>query len=466
MRRPRLLVPALAALALAAPSCGGSLLDHAASPELLAPSSCAAGQVACLDACVPEDASHCGSACSDCLADALTDPNEAPVCSPSHACAFACQPGFLRSGTTCARVSAVSAGFAHTCALLANGEVKCWGANDHGQLGDGTGADSAVPVDVALPAPATALAAGYVHSCAVAGGAVYCWGDNTTGELGDGTTTSRLTPVEVEGLAGATAITGGGGEDAGTVATFYGHSCALTPLGLACWGSNDSGQLGDGTFIERTSPVMTAGLPAVPVAVAAGDRHTCAVAGGGVWCFGSNGAGQLGNGATTDAPVPQLAVGAGALAVGAGAAHSCAVVAGVGGTGVLCWGLNAEGQVNGGNPSPASVLTPVSPTLAAGVHPAAVVGGRAHTCVLVPGVANGVTCFGANDASQLTGAATPRGFVSVSLPAAQTLAAGYEHTCALLADGGLECWGIDDRGELGSGSAGTPQTSPVYVSGR
>jgi len=442
--------------------CGGSLVDHQASPELL--SNCSPTQAYCGGVCVPESATQCGLSCTSCLEGPLSDPNEAPVCS-AGACSFACQPGYLRSGAECERTMAVTAGFAHTCALLSNGNVKCWGLNDHGQLGDGTGQNSAVPVDVVLPAPATALGAGYVHSCAVAGGRVYCWGDNTTGELGNGTEAMSSTPVAVSGLSGATAVTAGGGENAGTVPTYYGHSCALASGGLYCWGSNDSGQLGDGTFTNRATPGAAVVLPSAPTALAAGDRHTCVVSGGGVWCWGDNGAGQIGNGSTTAAPTPEQAVASGATAVAAGAAHSCAVIGGASGPALACWGLNAEGQVNAGNTSPSSVLTPMVLPLS-GVSPTAVAAGRAHTCFLAPGVANGLTCFGANDASQLTGLATPRGFVTVSLAPAQAVAAGYEHTCALLSDGGLECFGLDDSGQLGEGAAGTPQTTPAFVSGQ
>src|SRR5512140_2120517 len=173
-----------AAFALgAAGACSDSLVDHHAPADVLNPSGCAAGQVLCGSLCVAEDAGHCGSSCSSC--GAAPDPNAAPVCTEAHECSFACNPGFLRVGSGCERAVAVSGGFAHTCAITTSGSVKCWGANEHGQLGDGSADDSALPVDVTLPAPATAIAAGYVHTCAIAGGAAYCWGDNTTGALGD-----------------------------------------------------------------------------------------------------------------------------------------------------------------------------------------------------------------------------------------------------------------------------------------
>ncbi len=484
-RTPRSpLRPWLAALALLA-ACGDSLVDHEADPNVLNPSGCSAGEVQCGSACVAEDAGHCGAACVACGTAGLPDPNAQPACI-AQACGFECRPGFLRSGSACRRAVAVSAGFAHTCALLADGHLKCWGANEHGQLGDGTTADSAVPVDVPL-AGVTAVAAGFVHTCAVAGvdGQVYCWGDNTTGSLGDGTTTRRTAPVLVGGLPGpASAIAAGGGETGGGPSpAYYGHSCAIvaagpTPPGAEvwCWGSNDSGQLGDGTFTQSPAPAqvklnVSAGAP---TALGVGDRHTCAVVNGATWCWGAAGSWQLGNGSTSDQANPVqaqlLPSGATATALAAGAAHTCAVAGGA----LECWGSNSSGQSAGGDNSSVTVQHPTQVALptpgAPGAAPSAVAAGDRHTCVV--DTAGAVVCFGGNDQSQLSGAATPRGLVSVSIgavrasPGTGSLAAGFDHTCALLADGGLQCWGANDRGQLGIGVAGAAQPAPRDVSGR
>ena len=147
---------------------------------------------------------------------------------------------------------AISAGMDFTCALTASGGVDCWGRNPDGQLGDGTTTNRLTPVPVVgLSGPATAIATGFQHTCAlIAGGDVNCWGGNWAGQLGDNSTTNRWTPAPVVGLPGpATAISVGG----------Y-HTCALVAGGdLHCWGANAVGQLGDGSTTDRLTPVPVVG---------------------------------------------------------------------------------------------------------------------------------------------------------------------------------------------------------------
>ena len=307
-----------------------------------------------------------------------------------------------------------------------------------------------------MAGPVTAVAAGGFHTCALtSGGGVSCWGSNDSGQLGDGTTAQRLTPVAVSGLSsGVTAVAAGGI-----------HTCALTSGGgVVCWGANGSGQLGDGTTTQRLTPVAVSGLSSGVTAVAAGADHTCALtSGGGVWCWGLNGNGQLGDGTTT----PRLTLGAvsglssGVTAITAGYFHTCALTSG---GGVVCWGANASGQLGDGTTTTPR-LTPVAVSgLSSGVT--AVAAGASHTCALTSG--GGVVCWGCNAIGQLgDGTTTQRltpGAVSGLSSGVTAVAAGDSHTCARTSGGGVVCWGYNANGQLGDGTT-TDRLTPVAVSG-
>jgi alpha-tubulin suppressor-like RCC1 family protein len=186
-------------------------------------------------------------------------------------------PGDLDSG-----VVALATGHWHTCALLADGSVSCWGNNARNQLGSDTnGNDQWEPTPVAgLPAGVTALSAGLYHTCALtSAGTVWCWGDNSAGQLGDDQAEFRsAAPIQVPGMSGATGLS------AGAV-----YVCVVVAEGVKCWGSNADGALGDGTFTLRAHPVDVVGLSHPIVQVDSAWTHTCAVTeGGGVRCWGSN----------------------------------------------------------------------------------------------------------------------------------------------------------------------------------
>ncbi len=361
-------------------------------------------------------------------------------------------------------VAALAAGGYHTCALTTAGRVKCWGYNGDGQLGDGTTYNHSTPVDVAgLMSGVVALAAGGSHTCALTtDGGVKCWGSNGDGQLGDGTTTQRSTPVEVAELASGVAALAAGGW----------HTCALTTDdGVKCWGANRDGQLGDGTTTQRSTPVDVMGLASGVAAIAAGGYHTCALTtDGGVKCWGSNGSGQLGDGTTYNhsTPVDVAGLASGAVALAAGGSHTCALVLTEGsglttGGGVKCWGLNWAGQLGDGTTSHRS--TPVDVAgLASGV--AAIAAGGYHTCALTTD--GGVKCWGYNGSGQLGDGTTYNHSTPVDVAGLASgvvaLVAGEHHTCALTTGGGVKCWGANGYGQLGDGTTYNHNT-PVDVMG-
>lgn len=238
-------------------------------------------------------------------------------------------------------VQRVTVGNTHSCALMADGEVKCWGAGNNGELGDGRRVTSGTPVQVqGLGAGVQDIAAGANHTCVVtSAGAVKCWGLNGYGQLGDGTTMHRPIPVDALGFAG----------DARSIATSYQHTCAVTASGaVKCWGYNTVGQLGDGSTSSKSTPVTVSGIVSGASSVSAGAYNTCVRAvDGRALCWGDNTYGQLGNGTTTGSRVPVVVQGlaTGVQHIMAGDLHACALTAE---GAVRCWGRNNSGQLGDG----------------------------------------------------------------------------------------------------------------------
>ena len=239
---------------------------------------------------------------------------------------------------------AVSCGNYHTCAILSGGTMKCWGRNDFGQLGNGTNTSSSTPVSVSGVTNAAVLGGGFDHDfCAVmSDGTGRCRGNNSQGQIGNGSTGgSSATPVTVTGLTNAIAITSGG----------YNNACALISGGtIRCWGQNDHGQLGDGTTTQRSSvgANVTGITNATSVISAGGVQSACALlADGTVKCWGANTYGNLGDGTTLERTTPVTALGvANATAFFLGGKHACAVLSS---SAVKCWGDNTYGSIGDGS---------------------------------------------------------------------------------------------------------------------
>lgn len=273
-------------------------------------------------------------------------------------------------------VTQISAGSRHTCALLSDQTLRCWGRNVEGQLGDGTTTNRRNPVQVLTGVQQ--VSSGVEHTCALlTGGTVRCWGGNIDGRLGDGTTTDRQSPVQVlaSGFTQGTDVLGG----VTPISAGRHHTCALlSDQTVRCWGANGDGistegALGDGTAAtSRSNPVkvltsgtdQNANVLGGVTQVSAGGSHSCALLSGGEsWCWGANGSGQLGDGTTTDRRNPVRVMDE-VRQVSAGGNHTCALLTD---DTIRCSGYNASGALGDGTTAHRStpVLVLASGTAAA-----------------------------------------------------------------------------------------------------
>jgi len=324
------------------------------------------------------------------------------------------------------------------CARLDDGRATCWGRRGDSWRWD---QQSAVPIEVDGWRDVRAISNGLFTSCALLGnGTVSCLGKNSNGAVGDGTATDRWTPAAVSGLTNVVALSSGGG---------YHHCAVLANMTVKCWGDNTYGQLGDGSYTRRTIPVTVTGLSSV-TQVSVGERHTCVrKSDGTVWCWGSNDTGQLASTLLVESTSPvQIAGLSGSKELKVGTQHACVIRSD---NSVACWGYPAA--INGER-STSFITTPTSIAGATSAQSLAV--GKEQSCILKADgtvwcwghvfrgeegwVASGTTTTRRTNATQMSG---------VSGAIQLTLSSGT--ACIRLSNGGIQCWGAGEYGQLGSG---------------
>ncbi|MBW2523195.1 MAG: hypothetical protein JRI23_03430 [Deltaproteobacteria bacterium] len=341
-----------------------------------------------------------------------------------------------------------------SCGGTLTDEVACWGTN----LPDEAHDVALAPTIMPAMAGADRISVGLGHGCIVVENQVSCWGQNDYGQLGDGTFLASRLPVPVLGPGGTGTL-----DNAKRITRGDHHSCVQTTDNEAvCWGANDHGQLGTGDTYDSPHPV-TVPLPGQINKISGGSRFTCAVlTDNRVFCWGQNHRGQCGQPASA-LPVltPTEVVGVAAEKVVGGGQFACAhTVAGD----AMCWGAGTEGQL--GNDAAQDSDTPVPVADLSGIE--GVSPGDRHACAQLP---EGTLCWGANDHGQLGNDEVGERSLVPVVPTANdfdgtqttNLYTGGEHVCVTYApDGRIYCWGLNDSGQLGIGTlGGTAGPTPV-----
>ena len=385
------------------------------------------------------------------------------------------------------RFQSISAGGDHTCALTTDGKIKCWGSGFYGQLGNGNTSNQSTPVDVHTStenqdslSDIAAISTGFSHTCALTtDDKVKCWGDGRSGRLGDGNTSGKQpTPVDVHTSADNQYSL----SDIAAISAGESHTCALTTLttggNVKCWGSGNSGRLGDGsTFGQQSAPVDVHtsadnqdSLSDI-AAISTGGSHTCALTiDGKVKCWGQGNYGQLGNKNTSiqSAPVDVHTSAdnqdslSDIAAISTGGNHTCALTTD---GKVKCWGAGSSGRLGDGNTSgkqsaPVNVHTSSTNPDDSLSDIAAIITGSYHTCALTTG--GNVKCWGQGTYGQLGNKNTSVQSAPVNVHTSSTnpdslsdivtiSSMGY-HTCAITTNDNAKCWGKGGSGKLGNGN--------------
>lgn len=337
-------------------------------------------------------------------------------------------------------LAAFAVGFFHTCALTADGAAWCWGRNTECQLGRGACVNNLpTPAAVTTSLRFNQIAPGGYYTCGIAKtGQTWCWGANDKGQLGDGSVINRAAPVLLSGGHLFTTISAGGF-----------HSCGLTAAGQAwCWGGNSSGELGDGTTLFRTVPVLVQGGH-VFTTIRAGTDHNCALdAAGAAWCWGYNEDGEIGDGTMIDRPTPLRVIGGHQFVeLEVGNFHTCGRTSG---NVTLCWGWNDSGQIGDGTTTDRLIPTTVSGGDAfVSIHAA----GWSTCGRLASGLAKcwGENEEGENGTGTMVNSSTPAAVTGARAYTSLTSGSGY-HFCGIQSSGTVYCWGDNSYGQLGDGT--------------
>ncbi len=357
----------------------------------------------------------------------------------------------------------IAAGDKTSCALLADGQVWCWGRNDAAQLPFGKASGSATGYpwpQLSVLGKTEQVALGLGFGCALdAAGKVRCWGTNAYGQLGNGTTTSKAvgspTPLKTS-------------QTFASVTLGISHGCALRTDGAAfCWGIGGAGQLGDGQGKSSTSPVQVKGLSGLEQ-LALGEAFTCARHfDGTAWCWGTNGQGQLGDGKGgtsqwSDVPV-KVSLSGTVTDLAAGRDHACAITGSGASAKVWCWGANGAGQTGDGSAG----LPKKSPVQVSGLtfEPKELSLGGKTSCAWQLG--GKLACWGDNSFGQLaTKADTAPHTSPVPVQGVldlKELVVGETHVCARIVADQAACWGHNYSGQVGGGSTLVKVTTPTIV---
>ncbi len=331
----------------------------------------------------------------------------------------------------------IAGGSGHSIALKDDGAVWVWGDNTYGQLGDGTNNNTNLPKLLSMINEAKAVAAGEEHSLALkADGTVWAWGQNSTFyQLGDGTAINRNTPVQVTGLYHVKGI-----------AAAQNHSIALKEDGTVwAWGNNSRGELGDGTYTPRSTPVKVSGLTDIVSIAAAGDFNIALRSDGTVWTWGYNHYGQLGDSTNITRNTPVQAGISGVKAVAC--SYYNAYVIKNDGT-LWAWGYNDKWQVGDG-----TTVTRYSPVLINIANVASISAGVNFAIALKKdGTLWG---WGSNYFGQIGDATYTDRFIPTrndDLVNVFRMGCGYSHSLAIKIDGSVFAWGSNNKGQLGDGS--------------